>query len=256
MISWQRRSCWFKTVATCQNPTMWETRSCSALILTPWKRNVSPKETTSHSKKPKKSLALMKLPGNSSKQQLQAMSSEPDTIYVNSLHRAKGNTETKQRGQRDNKARKQRNESNYATDATMSSHTGDKKCPAGSVQCHNCHKRGHFSKICQKRKQIHEVQNHTGSKQKNDSDLIDDMFLGSHEVDNIDNSNRNKAFTTVELTAKPYHKRTVPIVCKIDTGQCNSQDRVWKDHWELGPPQILTAYGGQKVEYIDRKSVV
>ena len=160
----------------------------------------------------------MKLPGNSSKQQLQAMSSEPDTIYVNSLHRAKGNTETKQRGQRDNKARKQRNESNYATDATMSSHTGDKKCPAGSVQCHNCHKRGHFSKICQKRKQIHEVQNHTGSKQKNDSDLIDDMFLGSHEVDNIDNSNRNKAFTTVELTAKPYHKRTVPIVCKIDTG--------------------------------------
>ena len=62
----------------------------------------------------------MKLPGNSSKQQLQAMSSEPDTIYVNSLHRAKGNTETKQRGQRDNKARKQTNESNYATDAAMS----------------------------------------------------------------------------------------------------------------------------------------
>ena len=44
------------------------------------------------------------------------------------------------------------------------------------------------------------------------------MFLGSQEVDNIKNSNRNKAFTTVELTAKPYHKRTVPIVCKIDTG--------------------------------------
>lgn len=30
---------------------MWETRSCSALILTSWERNVSPKETTSHSKK-------------------------------------------------------------------------------------------------------------------------------------------------------------------------------------------------------------
>ena len=54
------------------------------------------------------------------RQQLQAMSSEADTTYVNSLHRAKGNTETKQRGQRDNKARKQRNESNYATDAAMS----------------------------------------------------------------------------------------------------------------------------------------
>lgn len=44
------------------------------------------------------------------------------------------------------------------------------------------------------------------------------MFLGSHEVDNINNSNRNKAFTTVELTARPYHKRTVPVVCKRDTG--------------------------------------
>ena len=54
---------------------------------------------------------------------------------------------------------------------------------------------------------MHKVQNHTGGKQKNNSDLIDDdMFLGSHEVDNIDNSNRNKAFTTVELTAKPYTK--------------------------------------------------
>ena len=51
MISWQRLSCWFKTVATCPNLAMWETRSCSALILTSWERNLSPKETTSHSKK-------------------------------------------------------------------------------------------------------------------------------------------------------------------------------------------------------------
>ena len=36
--------------------------------------------------------------------QLQAITSEVDTTQVNSLHRAKDNTKTKQRGQRDNKA--------------------------------------------------------------------------------------------------------------------------------------------------------
>lgn len=160
MISWQRLSCWFKTVATCPNPTMWETRSCSELILTPWERNVSPKETTSHSKKPKKSLALMKLPGNSSKQQLQAMSSEADTTYVNSLHRAKGNRHWNQiaRSERQ-QSPKTKKRKQLCNRCGNESHTGDKKCPAGSVQCHNCHKRGHFSKVCQKRKQVHEVQN-------------------------------------------------------------------------------------------------
>lgn len=36
--------------------------------------------------------------------QLQAITSEADTTQVNSLHRAKDNTKTKQRGKRDNKA--------------------------------------------------------------------------------------------------------------------------------------------------------
>ena len=70
-----------------------------------------------------------------------------------------------------------------------------------------------------------------------------------HEVDNIDNSNRNKALTTVELTAKPYHKRTVPMVCKIDTGaETNVIPKIEIEkiiaragNRELGPPQILTA---------------
>ena len=52
--------------------------------------------------------------------QLQAMKSEVDTTHVNSLHRAKGNAKPKQRGQRDNKARKQRNIKQLSTDAAMS----------------------------------------------------------------------------------------------------------------------------------------
>ena len=58
-ISWQRPSSWFKTVAICPSSMKdyWETLSCSALIVTSCERNVSPKETTSHSRNPEKLLA-------------------------------------------------------------------------------------------------------------------------------------------------------------------------------------------------------
>ena len=183
--------------------------------------------------------------------QLQAMASEADATQVNSLPRAKGNANTKQRGQRDNKSRKQRNDKQLCKRCGNESHTGDQKCPAGGVECHYCHKRGHFSKVCQKRNQ---VQNHTASEQENNSDLdYDDMFLGSLEVDNINNSDR---FTTVKITAKLYHKKTTSIVCKIDTGA--ETNVISKTEFDkiipspsdktLGPSQILTAYGGQKIE--------
>ena len=127
--------------------------------------------------------------------QLQAMTSEADAIQVNSLHRAKG-TNTKQRGQIDNKSRKPKNDKQLCNRCGHESHTGDQKCPAGGVECHYCHKRGHFSKGCQKRNQVHEVQNHTASEQENNSDLVyDDMFLGSLEVDSINNSDRHKVLT-------------------------------------------------------------
>ena len=189
--------------------------------------------------------------------QLKAMTSEADTTHVNSLHRAKGNAKPKQRGQRDNKARKQRNDKHLCNRCGNESHTGDNKCPASGVECHYCHKRGHFSKVCRKRNQVHEVQNHTAGKQENNSDLSDDdMFLESLEVDSINNNNRSKVITTVEVTAKPYHKKTTPIVCKIDTGA--ETNVISKTEFDkiiaspsdkaLGPPQILTAYGGQKIE--------
>ena len=103
---------------------------------------------------------------------------------------------------------------------------------------------------------MHEVQNtHTASEQENNSDLdYDDMFLESLQVDSINNGDRNKVFTTVEITAKPYHKKTTSIVCKIGTGaDANVISETEFDktiaspsNKTLGPPQILTAYGGQK----------
>ena len=68
--------------------------------------------------------------------QLQAMASEADATQVNSLHRAKGNANTKQRGQRDNKARKQRNDKQLCNRCGNESHTGDQKFPASGVECH------------------------------------------------------------------------------------------------------------------------
>ena len=64
------------------------------------------------------------------------------------------------------------------------------------------------------------------------------MFLGSLEVDSKNNNNRQKVFTTVEVTAKPYHKKTT----EFDKIIASPSEKV------LGPPQILTAYGGQKIE--------
>ena len=45
--------------------------------------------------------------------QLQEMTNKANTTQFNSLNRAKGNAKTKQRGQRDNKAQKQKKTSNY-----------------------------------------------------------------------------------------------------------------------------------------------
>ena len=106
-------------------------------------------------------------------------------------------------------------------------------------------------------KKVHEVQNHTASEQENNSALdYDDVFLGSLEVDSINNIDRNKVFTAVEITAKPYHKKTTSIVCKIGTGA--ETNVISKTEFDkiiaspsdktLGPSQILTAYGGQKIE--------
>ena len=152
------------------------------------------------------------------KLQPHAMSNETD-MQVNSLHRPRGYIKTKQRSQRDNRANCKQRHNKLCNPCGSEPHTSDKKCPVSGAECHYCLKRGHFSKVCQKRNQVHGIQNHIASKQENNYNLKnDDMFLGSLEIDNLNNNdNRNKVEITVDVTAKPYHKKTTPIVCKIDT---------------------------------------
>lgn len=119
----------------------WERPSYLALILTMCKRNVSPKEIISRSRKPEKSLILTKL---------QAMLNKTD-IQVNSLHWPRRNAKTKQGNQRDNEANHKQRHNKLSNCCGSEPHKSDKKCPASGAECHYCHKCSHFSKVCQER---------------------------------------------------------------------------------------------------------
>ena len=77
------------------------------------------------------------------------------------------------------------------------------------------------------------------------------------EIDNIQSEGHgNKAIVEMQLTAKPYHRHTTPIKCKIDTGaEMNAMskrdyDKVVTQPLErqLIPPQCkITAYGGHHI---------
>ena len=86
---------------------------------------------------------------------------------------------------------------------------------------------------------------------------IDDIFLGSLEIDDVNNNdNHDKVEITVDVTSKPYHKKAILIVCKIETGTETNVisktkfDKIIASHSDkaLRPPQILRAYGGQMIE--------
>ena len=78
------------------------------------------------------------------------------------------------------------------------------------------------------------------------------------EIDNIQShQDRTKALIEMQLTAKPCHRHTTPIICKIDTGaemnliSMQVFQKVVTDprQRQLGPPQCkITAYGGDIVE--------
>ena len=186
-------------------------------------------------------------------------SRKPEATAPNNDNRGRYNTSqltTKSQRQRKNQTERPERQGKQRKDKQLCHRCGNES-PTDGVECHYCYRRGHFSKVCQKRNPVHEVQNHTASKQENNSDLTyDDMFLGSLEVDSVNNTNRNKVFTTVEITAKPYHKKTTSIVCKVDTGaETNVIPKT--EFYKIigspgdkahGPPWILTAYGGQKIE--------
>ena len=104
--------------------------------------------------------------------------------------------------------------------------------------------------------------------QRNPADLDDRVFLGTltaehcsdtndctGEIDNIQShQDHTKALILIEmqLTAKPTHRHTTPIVCKLDTGaemnviSKHDYEKVVTDprQRQLGPPQCkITTYG-------------
>ena len=109
--------------------------------------------------------------------QLQAMNNDEKESQVNYLHRPRGNANRKQRSQRDSRASSKQTNDKQCNRCGNEPHTGDKTCPASSVECHYCHKRGHFSKVCMKRNaQAHKVNEVQDSETLNE--YSDNMFLG------------------------------------------------------------------------------
>lgn len=123
----------------------WETPSYLALILTMCKRNVSPKEIISHSRKPEKSLILTKLQSYNYKQ-CWTKQTYRSTHYTDPEGMLRLSREVKET------MKPTINRHNKLCNCCGSEpHTSDKKCPASGAECHYCHKCSHFSKVCQER---------------------------------------------------------------------------------------------------------
>ena len=76
------------------------------------------------------------------------------------------------------------------------------------------------------------------------------------QVDTLSTQKNNKVLIQTYLTAKPYHTRTTPVVCKVDTGA--EVNVIPKRHCELtipnpkqrklnSPSVKITAYGGYEI---------
>ena len=112
---------------------------------------------------------------------------------------------------------------------------------------------------------------HGESSDPGESDLYQRVFLGTLTAEHCSDTNdrtgeivniqshqdRTKALIEMQLTAKPTHRHTTPIVCKLYTGAemnvISKQDyeKVATDprQRQLGPPQCkITAYGGHNIK--------
>jgi len=79
-----------------------------------------------------------------------------------------------------------------------------------------------------------------------------DANIDSNQITSINTQqDSNKVLAKLHLTAKLYHKRTTPVVCKIDTGaelnvlSKQEYDKIVPNpkQRELGPPQFkITAW--------------
>lgn len=129
-------------------------------------------------------------------------------------------------------------------------------CPAKDISCHYCHKKGHFAKVCMKKKRVHEV----SAEQVDDTHTIDDVvFLGPITATPITSSNVNivackqKALLEVQISASERGMKT-NVVCKIDSGaETNILPKSIYDKLHPSKPSLrksmvkLTAYGGTNI---------
>ena len=106
------------------------------------------------------------------------------------------------------------------------SHTKGQQCPAIGVECFNCHKRGHFSKVCKSktRSDVMTLKKEQPDDVTSECSSYDKVFLGTLETQDSSSTstiasieqrkNRNKVMTEIRVTADPHDTHMVPLTCK------------------------------------------
>ena len=202
--------------------------------------------------------------------QMKAMGNPQDQSEVNSLQNTrdkrqrKGKThsyKTNKKPNDDKSAHTQHHTSNKCGRCGNAPHKKGQKCPAIDSECYGCHNIGHFQHMCYstKKKSVRTL---------DDNDNYDErVFLGTLVTENYENENskresifqlsenRDRVMTELQFTTNPYHKRTTPVVCRIDTGvelnviskkdfECLFPERERK----LEKPSCkITSYGGHGI---------
>ena len=198
------------------------------------------------------------------KMQLEATTNHNQIYLLNKKDFSKGKTQPQNKpskGQKRHKGKEHRQTDKPKPECGRCGgrpHDKLQKCPAINSKCYNCHKGGHYQRMCFKTKPsgVNTLQGE--SSDPGESDLDERVFLGTltaercsdtndctGEIDNIQShQDRTKALIEMQLTAKPTHRHTTPIVCKLDTGtemnviSMQDYEKVVKDprQRQRGPP--------------------
>ena len=149
-------------------------------------------------------------------------------------------------------------------------HTKDQQCPATGVECFNCNKRGHFSKVCKSktRSDVMTLQKEQPDGVTSECTSYDKVFLGTLEARDSPSTSmiasieqkekqRTKVMTEIQVTVDPHDTHLIPIICKVDTGaevnviSKDDYDRLNRSSQQipLGPTHHrITAYGGHAIK--------
>ncbi len=178
----------------------------------------------------------------------------------------------RQKGQKGYKERKERIDKSTCNRCGNTAHNKGQKCPAIKAQCFGCKRTGHYQHMCFRTKKASCNSLQCESSDSEEPDIDDKIFLGTliaeqypdtcvdlNQVDALSTQQSNKVLIEAHLTAKPYHKNTIPVVCKIDTGA--EVNVISKYDYERIVPNLkqrkldspkakITAYGGHEIKNI------